>query len=114
MKIENKSIIKDSFELEGKTIPFTIHLTKSAKEINAKRAELQTVTDDEEALGRKIVELYTLIFGEDVVKELLEYYEDDAYGLMVETIPVLTDIVFPAFEKMKVDALNKKMRFKNG
>ena len=108
MKVENRSIIKDAFELEGKTIPFTVHLAKSARAVNAKRAQLQALNPtDEEGIGQAIVELYTLIFGEAVVAELMDYYADD-------TMPVLTDLVLPGYDRLKVDALNKKMRFKNG
>lgn len=115
MKIESKSILKDAFELDGKTIPFTVHLAKVAKEVHAKRAELQSVNEgDAESVGRIIVELYTLIFGADVVAELLDYYADDAFGLMADTMPVLTELVFPAFEQLNKDTLNKKMRIKHG
>jgi hypothetical protein len=115
MKIESKSILKDAFELDGKTIPFTVHLAQVAKEVHAKREELGKINEgDVEALGKTIVELYTLIFGADVVAELLDYYQDDAYGLMADTMPVLTDLVFPAFEQLNKDALSKKMRIKHG
>lgn len=114
MKLDNKSILKDAFEFGDKTIPFTVHLARSAQEVYQKRAEIQTLTSDEEKLGKAIVSLYTSIFGEDVVKELLDYFADDAIGLMVDTIPMLSDVVFPAYDRLKLDALDKKKRFKNG
>ena len=116
MKIQSNTIIKDSFELEGKTIPFTLHLTQMGKDVYKKRAELgsklEKSDEDLEGFASTIVEMYELIFGESVTNELMEYYEGDAFGMLLETLPVLTEIVFPALDRLRSDSLGKKMRLK--
>lgn len=117
MKITTDSILKDAFEFEDKTIPFTVHLTKSAQGVYKKRAEITQIgayAEDPEALGRSIVELYTLIFGADVTQELLDYYADDALALLTDTMPVITETIFPAYDRLAKKAREKQFRLKRG
>ena len=120
MKIKS-SIIRDTLELTDnhgevvKTLPFTINVTKIAGEVQKKRIQLaSTDPKDLEATGKTTVELFSLFFGEDNTKELLDFYENDYATMIADIVPYIVEYIIPSFDRVQENIIKAKKGLKRG
>lgn len=118
MKIQS-SLIKDTIELyQGnvlqKSIPFTFNATASLQAVQRKRAELIKKHDaaDLEGTGRTFFELLGIIFGQDVVAELDDWYKGDYMTMLNDIGPILTDVIYPTIDAMTENLVKTRKRMK--
>lgn len=120
MKLKT-SIITEPIEITNrkgeviKTIPVTIDLLSACDQIVKHRAALIGVQADtpHEVIGRITISLFTAVFGEKVVHELLEHYSDSYEAMFADITPYLAEIVFPAIEEIRKRGIEAKKALKN-
>lgn len=121
MKIQN-SIIVDKIELTDhngetiKSIPIRINATQIASAVEKKRIEFVELSkeNDMEATGRAAVELFTLLFGENAMNELLDHYKDDYFAMITDISPFVIDVVFPVFKRLRQKSIDMRKKAKHG
>lgn len=118
MKIQS-SVYRDTLELcdsNGelvKELPFTINVTALADTVHQKQRQLTKVDQsDMESMGRAFIELLEAIFGTPVTDELLDYYQKDYIVMITDLTPVLTQELFPLFDKYRKNAINARKKVK--
>ena len=118
MKIQS-SVYRDKLELcdsNGelvKELPFTINVTALADSVHRKQQQLAKVgQSDLETMGHAFVELLEAIFGKSITDELLEYYQKDYLVMVTDLAPVLTQELFPLFDKYRKNAINARKKVK--
>lgn len=118
MKVQS-SLIKDTIDLyQGnvlqKSIPFTFNATKSLQEVQRKRAEIlkKHGKSDLEGTGKAFYELLVIIFGQDVVTELDDWYKGDYLTMLNDIAPILTDTIYPVIDEMTENLVKSRKRLK--
>ena len=119
MKIKT-SVIRDVIELvdeTGKTvksIPFTVNVSKIANEVVTFRNEIAQNKDNPESVGETVVKLFFLIFGEESTNELLAHYESDYATMLADISPIITDVIYPAVDRVRGKYIDIKKHNKRG
>lgn len=118
MKIQT-SLIKDSIELyQGETlvksVPFTFNAQACLQQVQRLRADIikRNATGDAEGTGRAFWQLLCVVFGENVCKELDEWYEGDYMSMLADLGPILTDTIYPAVDRLTERIVQTRKRLK--
>lgn len=120
MKLKT-SIITEPIEITNrkgevvKTIPVYIDTLASCDQITKHRADLVNVNDGtpHEVIGRIVIALFTAAFGEKVVAELLDWYQDSYEAMFADITPYLAEVVFPAIEEIRKRGIATKKALKH-
>ena len=112
MKIQT-SLIKDSIELyQGETlvksVPFTFNAQACLQQVQRLRADIIK----RNATGRAFWQLLCVVFGENVCKELDEWYEGDYMSMLADLGPILTDTIYPAVDRLTESIVQTRKRLK--
>ena len=112
--IKKSESFHDSFQIvnsknETLIIDFEFDVTpenvKKFRTLQTQYIDLQKSAADDAAkltdLGKCIVTLFTLIFGEANIKSLLEFYKDDYSKMLVDIAPYIREVVIPAINKRR-------------
>lgn len=119
MKIKS-SVIRDTIELvdeTGKTIkeiPFAVNVAKIANEVVNFRNEIGKNANDPETVGETVVKLFYLIFGETTTDELLAHYENDYATMLADISPIITDVIYPAVDRVRGKYIDIRKHTKRG
>lgn len=113
--IQKQGNFSDSFEIranDGDSLRITYTLKISSDMIRRFRALQVRIAEIEkqrkahgdsaelaEQLGEVIVELYTLVFGEENTQALLAFYESDYVAMIVDIFPYIQNVVVPELSK---------------
>lgn len=105
--IRGKVEITDASGNTIKEFPYNINVAKVADQVASKRIEISKLSQsgDPESIGKAVVELFDIIFGESTTKDMLEFYENDYTTMLVDIVPVLTDEIYPAFDAARTKAI---------
>lgn len=112
--IKKSESFHDSFQIvnsknETLIIDFEFDVTpenvKNFRTLQTQYIDLQKSAADDAAkladLGKCIVTLFTLIFGEANIKTLLEFYKDDYSKMLVDIAPYIREVIIPAINKRR-------------
>lgn len=121
MRVET-SIYEDDIELvnpkTGETerkIHFRLNIAQMYDKIALKKEELSKIAPDKvEELGRATIELFDLIFGEDAVSDILDYYRQDYIAMIGDLTPVVCDYLYPALDTYRARLMEARKRVKRG
>lgn len=106
-QIKRNHITEDlQVEDNGKTLDLHVDLSvdgivkgylAAAKDLTQAQADLRKGETEEryEALGRAIVELFNVIFGEEQTVQLVNFYGDGYTEMLADVIPFINEIVVP-------------------
>lgn len=118
MKIQT-AIIKDSIDLyKGdelvKSVPFKFNALTSMRKVQHLRNEVmnKNLTGDLEATGKAFWDLLCIIFGEDACLELDDWYDGDYLTMMGDIAPILTDVIYPAVDRLSDEVVQMSKRGK--
>lgn len=120
MKLQS-SIIRDTIELTDsqgqvlKSIPFVVNAAAVHDAAMALRIELdRTDSSNLEEFKRLARQLFTVIFGEAVVRELDEYYSGDVLSMVVDLSPLLINDIYPHFNRIRAQMITQRKKMKRG
>lgn len=119
MKIKS-SVFSDKFELCDprtgevvKEVPFTVNVFAVVNLVTHRQKEMAEVNqNDPEAMGKSFIALLDAIFGEDVTRELLDFFKNDYMVMITDLAPVLTDEIFPVFNRYRKAAIDARKKVK--
>lgn len=119
MKIQ-ASIIQDTIELtnvQGETIkeiPYRINIAQIADRMTKLQIDLADASKqkDMETAGRLTVDMFTLVFGDEVTKELLDFYANDYTALMFDIFPIISEQVLPSIIQLRKKGLAARKKAK--
>lgn len=119
MKIRS-SVYSDKFELCDprtgevvKEVPFTVNVSSVVALVTRRQKELAEVdNNDPEAMGKSFIALLDAIFGEDVTRELADFFKNDYLVMIADLAPVLTDEIFPVFSRYRKAAIDARKKVK--
>lgn len=112
------SIIRDTLELcdrngeVEKAIPITINAARVANDVTRLRVEMANAKNDAEATGRAAVELFTVLFGGDATREIMDYYGDDYFTMISDLTPYIVEDIYPVFDKMREKSIEMRKKIK--
>ena len=109
MKIKT-SIIKETIELEQngevvKTIPFTFDSAKKWADVNRIRFRMAENKEKPDEIGKLFLELLNVVLGPSS-KDLIEYYDGNWEGMVIDISPLFLDVIYPACDKAHKTAIN--------
>jgi len=118
MKIQT-ALIKDSIDLyQGdtlvKSVPFIFNAQACLQQVQRLRADIikRNATGDVEGTGKAFWQLLCVIFGEAVCNELNEWYAGDYMTMLADLGPVLTDVIYPAVDRLTDNIVKTRKRVK--
>lgn len=118
MKIQT-TLIKDSIDLyQGETlvksVPFTFNAQECLQQVQHLRAEIlnKNASGDVEGVGTAFWRLLCVVFGENVCAELNEWYQGDYMTMLADLGPVLTEVIYPAVDKLTDTIVQTRKRMK--
>lgn len=132
-KVQRSSKIIEQLELgEDKTISVVINVTKMAADINkayndiiradvayrkADKSNPEQVLEVFGEIGKSVLSLFNVVFGEESAAEVVEYYDEDYLEMIIEVLPFISEVIFPQIkkfsqEKKKAAASNYKFKQK--
>ena len=113
------TLIKDSIDLyQGeelvKSIPFTFNAQSCLQKVQRLRADMLKKNADGniEGVGQAFWELLCVVFGEGVCNELNEWYDGDYLTMLADVGPILTDLVYPAVDRLTENIVKTHKRVK--
>ena len=113
------SLIKDSIELyQGETlvksVPFTFNAQACLQQVQHLRAEIlnHNAQGNVEGVGNAFWRLLCVVFGETVCNELNEWYQGDYMTMLADIGPILTEIIYPAVDKLTDTIVQTRKRMK--
>lgn len=117
MRIFAKGIVADTLTLQcGGTevlkVEYKFNADAHWSEIMKLRLEMAQIAEkkypDLELLGKKITELFGIVFGADTTKAIIDFF-DGSYESMIENLlPVFRYKVYPACEKARKKAIKAR------
>lgn len=115
MKIKT-SIISETIELEQngqvtKTIPFSFDSSLKWAEVNRYRFKMAENKDNPEQIGKLFLEMMHYVLGK-AADELIEYYNGNWEGMIVDLAPLFIDVIYPACDEAHDKAINGLKRKK--
>lgn len=115
MKIKT-SIISETIELEqngqvAKTIPFSFDSSLKWAEVNRYRFKMAENKDNPEQIGKLFLEMMHYVLGK-AADELIEYYNGNWEGMIVDLAPLFIDVIYPACDEAHDKAINGLKRKK--
>lgn len=121
MKVQT-SIFEDDLELVNpktgeveRSIHFRLNLAAMYDKIAVKKEELAAVNPENvEQLGQKTIELFDLIFGEDAISDILDYYRQDYIAMIGDLTTPICDVIYPALDQYRARLMDAKKRVKRG
>lgn len=118
MKIQT-TLIKDSIDLyQGETlvksVPFTFNAQHCLQQVQRLRAEIikTNAAGDPEGTGKAFWKLLCVVFGEDVCNQLDEWYAGDYLTMLGDLGPLLTDVIYPAVDRLTDTLVQTRKRMK--
>ena len=97
-----------------KTIKINIDIYKSSSDfhrakVNFLEAQRQCVEHEGsyEDVGSTMRELYRIIFGDDNLTEIENFFENNLEEMFVQTLPYINDVVIPQFQHQRKEMLKK-------
>ena len=104
------SIIKETIELEQngevvKTIPFTFDSAKKWADVNRIRFRMAENKEKPDEIGKLFLELLSVVLGPSS-KDLIEYYDGNWEGMVIDISPLFLDVIYPACDKAHKTAIN--------
>lgn len=114
------SVIRDSLNLIDPrsnnkiiTIPYEINITNIVNNVTQKQKALaMTDENDHVAMGKSFCDLVEAIFGQNVVKKLLDFYKDNYIAMVADLTPVLMEEIFPLFDEYRKLFIDSKKKMK--
>ena len=115
MKIKT-SIISETIELEqngkiAKSIPFSFDSSLKWAEVNRYRFKMAENKDNPEQIGKLFLEMMHYVLGK-AADELIEYYNGNWEGMIVDLAPLFIDVIYPACDEAHDKAINGLKRKK--
>lgn len=107
---KEKIVISVSFninDLAQKLRPAYINIVNLQSKAKTVKNEVEKIALMEE-LGKGIVELYKMIFGEENTKIMVDFFEKDIVDMLSQTLPYVKDVVFPYVQEY---TKNKRKQF---
>ena len=117
MFIRAKGIVADKLTLnaggvDALKIEYKFNANVHWQEVMKLRLEMAQIAEkkypDLELLGKKITELFGIVFGADTTKSIIDFF-DGSYESMIENLlPVFRYKVYPACEKARKKAIKAR------
>ena len=123
--INRKAHVVDEIHLEdnGKelTVKVDLQVERIMRDYNAawakigqaqqKIKDLRTTTDGmaeaEAALGEAIMTLFALLFGEEQVQAIMDFYGSAYLEMLADFVPYISEKIVPAVQKAQTDLMAK-------
>lgn len=112
--IKKQSAFKDTLKIEdqdGKALELAIDFHADQKTLmryrglevqyrDMQKAATEAPTaENVEALGKCVVDIFSLLFGEENTKKILEFYANDYTQMLTDCMPYIRDVMIPALTK---------------
>lgn len=123
-QIKRTNHITDEVEMHDgdRTLTIKVDLTvdrilqkynRSLQTIISTREQIDKLTDAGEIeaatvqLGAAIVTLFSLIFGEEQTRQILDFYGGNHVDMFADFLPYLTDVIMPKIQQAQQDVANR-------
>lgn len=74
--------------------------------------EMEKKHPDYEYIGKKVIEMFNLVFGEDCTKQMIDFFENSLESLITNISPVYQYKIYPACEAARKRAIKARKRAK--
>lgn len=73
----------------------------------------QTTEDKIEALGAAVLNLFSVVFGDDQAKQLIDFYDGAYTEMLADVTPFINDVVAPKVHEAQQRIMQQYQQYKN-
>lgn len=113
-------ILESNDSNEKLVIDININLDSALKEFTKRFRSVEVAMiniqkgineDDYTTLGMLVLNLFTIVFGEENTKKICDFYTDNYTEMLEDVLPFITNVIKPKFDDV-VKARKEKSKFK--